>query len=78
MVLFLISLAEGVFRENFKEDHGTFSYFIRGGSENFFRKGGGSSEKISKRTIILFCSFILRGGGWVVNLTNLEKSAHVQ
>ena len=54
---------------NFLKYHGTFSYFIGGGGENFLKKGGGkgSSVKISKSTMVLLCSFIRRGGGWMVN-----------
>ena len=68
-------MGPGVFRVNFEKYHGTFSYFIRGGSENFSKKGGGGgfSGKISKSNMALFCSFILRGAGWVANLKNYEK-----
>ena len=54
--------------ENFEKCHGTFSYFIRGGGENFSKKGGGegASGKISKKsTLSLFCfSFVEEVGGW--------------
>ena len=67
-----------VFRESFEKYHDrTFSYFIRGGSESFSKKRGWrSSGKISKSTMVLFCSIIPSGDGWVVNFKNFEKLAY--
>ena len=66
----------GVFRENFEKYHGNFSYFISGRSENFSKKRGwGLFGKNFEKHHGTFCSFILRGGGWVVNLKNFEKLA---
>ena len=44
---FIISFAEGVFWENFVQKYpGTFSYFIRKGSANFTKKGGGGGYQL--------------------------------
>ena len=50
---------------------------IRRRGENFSKKRRGSSGKISKSIMVLFCYSIRGGGGWMVNLKNFERSAYV-